>query len=31
MGEKYKVGKWERLKHMPSGDEECCFKIKNFE
>lgn len=26
-GEKYKVGKWERLKHMPSGDPECCFRI----
>ncbi len=29
-GEKYKVGKWERLKHMPSGDDECCFKITRF-
>ena len=27
MGEKYKVAKWERLKHMPAGDSECCFKI----
>ena len=27
MGEKYKVGKWQRLKHMPSGDSECCCKI----
>ena len=27
MGEKYKVAKWERMKHMPSGDSECCFKI----
>lgn len=27
MGEKYKVAKWERLKHIPSGDDECCFKI----
>lgn len=30
-GEKYKIGKWERLKHMPSGDNECCFKIKKAE
>lgn len=30
MGEKYKVGKWQRLKHMPSGDSECCFKITRF-
>jgi hypothetical protein len=30
MGEKYKVGKWQRLKHMPSGDDECCFKITRF-
>ena len=27
LGEKYKVAKWERLKHIPSGDSECCFKI----
>ena len=27
MGGKYKIAKWERLKHMPSGDSECCFKI----
>jgi hypothetical protein len=26
-GQKYKVGQWERLSHMPSGDKECCFKI----
>ncbi len=30
MGEKYKVGKWERMKHMPSGDPECCFKITPY-
>ena len=30
MAEKYQVGKWERLKHMPSGDSECCFKIKRY-
>ena len=30
MGEKYKVGKWERIKHMPKGDPECCFKITRF-
>jgi hypothetical protein len=27
MGQKYKIAKWERLKHMPAGDAECCFKI----
>lgn len=27
LGKKYKVGTWERLSHMPSGDKECCFKI----
>ncbi|MBI5376156.1 MAG: L-2-amino-thiazoline-4-carboxylic acid hydrolase [Candidatus Schekmanbacteria bacterium] len=27
MGQKYKVGNWERLKHMPSGDSECLFRI----
>jgi len=27
MGEKYKVAKWERISHMPSGDDECCFRI----
>ena len=27
MGQKYKVGKWEQISHMPSGDKECCFKI----
>jgi len=30
MGEKYKVAKWKQLKHMPSGDSECCFKITRF-
>lgn len=30
MGEKYKVAKWQRIKHMPSGDSECCFKITRF-
>lgn len=30
MSEKYQVGKWQRLKHMPSGDRECCFKIERF-
>ena len=27
MGEKYRVGTWERVKHMPAGDDECCFRI----
>ncbi len=31
LAEENKIGKWERLKHVPSGDEECCFKIRNFE
>jgi hypothetical protein len=31
MGEKYKVGKWQRMKHMPSGDSECCFRITRYE
>lgn len=31
MGEKYKVAKWQRMKHMPSGDSECCFRITRFE
>ncbi|RMF92841.1 MAG: hypothetical protein D6734_11360 [Candidatus Schekmanbacteria bacterium] len=26
-GEKYGLGKWERIKHVPSGDDECCFRI----
>lgn len=26
-GEKYGLGKWNRIKHVPSGDSECCFKI----
>jgi len=30
LAEKYKVAKWERLKHMPSGDNECCFKVTRF-
>lgn len=30
LAEKNKVGKWQRLKHIPSGDSECCFKITNF-
>jgi len=30
MGEKHKAAKWERLKHMPSGDNECCFKVTRF-
>ena len=30
LGEKYKVAKWKRLKHMPSGDNECCFKVNRF-
>lgn len=30
MATKHKLGRWERLKHMPSGDSECCFKIKRF-
>jgi len=30
MGEHYKLGKWQRLKHMPSGDNECCFKITRW-
>ena len=27
LGEKYKVAHWERMKHMPAGDDECCFRI----
>ncbi|MBN2107433.1 MAG: L-2-amino-thiazoline-4-carboxylic acid hydrolase [Deltaproteobacteria bacterium] len=27
LGEKYKVAKWERKKHLPAGDSECCFRI----
>jgi hypothetical protein len=27
LGEKYKVAHWERIKHMPAGDDECCFRI----
>jgi len=27
LGEKYKVAKWERMKHKPAGDSECCFRI----
>jgi hypothetical protein len=30
MGEHYKLGKWQRLNHMPSGDNECCFKITRW-
>jgi len=30
MGEKYKVAKWQRVKHLPSGDSECCFRITRF-
>ena len=30
MGEKYNVAKWSRVKHMPSGDSECCFRITRF-
>ncbi len=30
MGEKYRVAKWQRLTHMPSGGSECCFKITRF-
>jgi len=30
MGKKYKVGIWERMSHLPSGDEECCFKITAY-
>ncbi len=30
MGEKYNVARWERVKHIPSGDSECCFKITRF-
>ncbi|MBI5376424.1 MAG: L-2-amino-thiazoline-4-carboxylic acid hydrolase [Candidatus Schekmanbacteria bacterium] len=26
-GEKYGLGKWKRVKHIPSGDSECSFKI----
>lgn len=31
MGDKYKVAKWERISHVPSGDKECCFKITPFD
>jgi hypothetical protein len=27
LGEKYKVAKWQRVKHLPAGDSECCFRI----
>ncbi|MCX5895566.1 MAG: L-2-amino-thiazoline-4-carboxylic acid hydrolase [Proteobacteria bacterium] len=27
LGEQYKVAKWQRMKHMPAGDRECCFRI----
>ena len=30
MGEKYGVGRWQRLSHMPAGDAECCFKITRY-
>jgi len=30
MGEKYKVAKWQRIRHMPAGDKECCFRITRF-
>jgi hypothetical protein len=30
MGKKYGVAKWERVKHLPAGDSECCFKITRF-
>ncbi len=30
LGGKYKVARWERLKHMPEGDDECCFRITRF-
>ncbi len=31
LAEKNKIGKWERLTHLASGDKECLFKIRNFE
>ena len=27
--EKYQLAVWQRLKHLPSGDSECCFKIRS--
>jgi len=30
MGKKYKVGIWEQMSHIPSGDMECCFKITAY-
>ncbi len=27
LGKKYGVANWERMKHMPGGDSECCFRI----
>lgn len=27
MGRKYNIGQWQRMKHMPAGDTECCFRI----
>lgn len=30
MGKKYKVGLWEQMSHIPSGDMECCFKITTY-
>lgn len=28
MGKKYNIAEWQRIKHMPAGDDECCFRIK---
>jgi hypothetical protein len=27
LGKKYGLANWERKKHMPAGDSECCFRI----
>ena len=27
LGEQHKVAKWQRMKHIPAGDSECCFRI----
>lgn len=26
----YELGVWEQVSHIPSGDKECCFKIKSW-
>jgi len=31
LAEENRIGKWERLKHLASGDKECLFKICNID